>query len=898
MNKNDANLQDALKKFLTAESLKRLRIACILGMTLVPFGSLLDFFVYPDYLIHFFWARLICSAVITIILLISYSPFGGKYSNFLGIIFTIVIGIAIVYMIQQTGGYLSPYYAGLNLVLLAVGTLLPWGFKETLVSGLSIYLTYLFPILFTDQIADIGVFVNNNYFLLLTIVIALTGNHFSSKLRNREFLLRLNLEESTKDLELSNQKLLEMDALKTKFFANISHELRTPLTLILAPTEMMLSRALGDLTADQERYLEIMQTNMVRLLKLINTLLDLAKLDAGKMEVYYHRTDFIKFVSGVVKSVSPMAEKKSLVLNFQGDSSLPEMFFDPDKIEKVVLNLVFNALKFTDVGEVRVSCVKDDDQVLIKVSDTGIGIPKEHMSKLFSRFSQADGSASRKYEGTGIGLALAKELVELHHGKIWAESEEGRGTTFIFTLPIYTRLEDVPGALDRRREALPVGEDRRKEDWSKSVLKVDPAAVGIVRRDSFPKEERTADDLRHRILIVDDNPDMLSHIAMQLKDDYQLLYAKDGREGVDRAMSEIPHLIISDVMMPYKDGHQLCKEVKENPRTCHIPVILLTARTDLSNKIEGLERGADDYLTKPFNSQELKARVRSLLNLRRLEREIQLRSQELEVTLKELKETQGQLVQSEKMAALGLLVAGVAHEINNPISFAKGSVGTVKRALEEMKTLKEKGPVEAAELFEDIRESVDIIKNGLERTETIVHNLKSFVRKDEEFFKQFDIHAGLDSTLQLFQHDLTYKIKVNRDFGKVEPIEAIPGQLNQAFMNIIQNAIHAINGKGEIYIKTEQSGNQVTISIRDTGCGIAEKDLPRIFDPFFTTKEVGKGTGLGMTITYKIIERHHGKLEIKSQVGSGTEVRIMIPASQSDKNQRVEGGLYAGSAPV
>lgn len=708
------------------------------------------------------------------------------------------------------------------------------------------------------------------------------------------------LAESKRQIEESYQKLQDLDQIKSKFFANISHELRTPITLILAPTEMMLSRNLGKLTKDQEKYLTIMQTNSLRLLKLINNLLDLAKVDAGKMELYYNRADFSKYVNGVVFSVSPMAEKKSLALRFSSDEIIPEFFFDADKIEKVILNLVFNALKFTEKGEINVSCSQQENEVLVKVSDTGIGIPKEHMPKLFSRFSQADSSASRKYEGTGIGLALARELVELHHGKIWAESEEGRGTTFFFSIPIYTRLEDVPGTLDRRNEIVPVPERRRKEDWTKSLeTQADYATAGIVQEAASLQEETSRADDRHRLLLVEDNPNMLSYIASQLKEDYRLLFAKDGREGVDRAKSDIPDLIISDVMMPYKDGYQLCREIKEEPRTCHIPVILLTAKTDLSTKIEGLEHGADDYLTKPFHSQELRARVRSLLSLRKLEREIQLRNHQLEETLRALKETQGQLVQSEKMAALGLLVAGVAHEINNPVSFAKGSLAIVRRSLDQIKNADRLSPAEMTELLEDLDISVHVIKNGLDRTESIIRNLKSFVRKDEEIIKPFDLHEEFESTLQLFQHEIAHRITIHREYGKVSPIEAIPGQINQAFMNVIQNAVQAIPDRGEVFIKTEQEGDHVRISVRDTGAGISEKDLPHIFDPFFTTKEVGSGTGLGMTITYKIIETHHGKIEVKSKVGSGTEVVISLPLAQpGDPTEKAGRGLYAGSAPI
>ncbi len=897
--KPDSDVINEYAYFLQDLNLRTLRIGCILAFTLVPLSGVLDYLTNPEFFKTFFYIRLISSVVSLLIYLISYSTFWKQNSVILGIALTSNVAIAISVMIRFLG-YESPYYAGLNLIILAIGVLFPWGPRETWIASSLIFGYYLVPTLILDEITDYKILFSNSLFIIETMIIAVASSFFTSKLRLQEFQAKHELNTTKNSLEVSYQKLQELDQIKSKFFANISHELRTPITLILAPTEMMLSRNLGSLTKDQEKYLTIMQTNSLRLLKLINNLLDLAKVDAGKMELYYNRADFPKYVNEVVFSVSPMAEKKSLNLQFLCEETIPEFFFDADKIEKVILNLVFNALKFTEKGEITVTCSRQENDVLVKVADSGIGIPKEHMPKLFSRFSQADSSASRKYEGTGIGLALSRELVELHHGKIWAESEEGKGATFLFTIPIYTRLEDVPGALDRRTEIVDVPQKRREEDWTKSLeTQADYATTGIVQEGTPLPEETSRTDSRHRLLLVEDNPNMLSYIASQLKDDYQLLFAKDGKEGVDRAKSDIPDLIISDVMMPYKDGYQLCREVKEEPRTCHIPVILLTAKTGISTKIEGLEHGADDYLTKPFNSQELRARVRSLINLRKLEREIQLRNHQLEETLRELKETQSQLVQSEKMAALGLLVAGVAHEINNPVSFAKGSLAIVRRSLEQIKNADRLSPSEKTEMFEDVDISVQVIKNGLDRTENIIRNLKTFIRKDEEVLKPFDLHEGFDSTLQLFQHEIIHRITIHRSYGKISSIEAIPGQINQAFMNVLQNAVQSIQDRGEIFIKTEQEGNHVRISIRDTGSGISEKDLPHIFDPFFTTKEVGKGTGLGMTITYKIIENHHGKIDVKSKVGSGTEIIMTLPLIQPDTSANKTGrGLYAGSAPI
>lgn len=386
---------------------------------------------------------------------------------------------------------------------------------------------------------------------------------------------------------------------------------------------------------------------------------------------------------------------------------------------------------------------------------------------------------------------------------------------------------------------------------------------------------------------------MLNFIAFQLKDDYVVLTARDGFEGVETAKLSIPDLIVSDVMMPGKDGYQLCQEIKADAKTKHIPVILLTAKAELSEKISGLEHGADDYLTKPFNAQELKAKIKSLISLRGLEREIQLRSVELERTLKELQETQAQLVHSAKMASVGYLVAGVAHEINNPISFAKGSANSLKRSLEEAK-----GQLKDSDVMKDMEKAVTIIRTGLDRTEQIVSNLKTFARKDETYFKPHDIHEGLDATLNLMASNLEDRITIHKAYGEIGPVDMVAGQINQVFMNLLQNAAQAIPDQGDIWIRTEKasstSGDEVVISIKDNGMGIKSEHLPKIFDPFFTTKDVGKGTGLGLTISYKIIENHGGKIEAKSPVfppigeagpaagqeGRGTEMTIRMPMMQ------------------
>jgi len=724
------------------------------------------------------------------------------------------------------------------------------------------------------------------------------------------------LAESKQEVEKAYAKLKELDAIKTQFFANVSHELRTPLTLVLAPLESMLKGELGNVSKSQQGHIQIMHHNALRLLKMINNLLDLAKIDAGRMTLSLEPIQLPPFIKGIVASVTPMAEKRQIRLSYADSEGLPEVVCDREKVERVLLNLIFNSIKFTEPGgSVTIRCEMapsnegdgSASRVKISVADTGIGFPKEFKEKIFERFSQVDASASRKYEGTGIGLALAKELVELHRGQIWAESEPGRGTVMTVMLPTDLELPQTETSPEDRRTTPRRGRERRgserrwTEDWTRAlrsaaeysaadVLK-EPVALQVPLPFPSGPRERT-------VLLIEDNADMRSFLAFQLQDEFKLVQARDGIEGVELAIQDHPDIIISDVMMPGKDGYQVCREIKADPHTKHIPVILLTAKAELSEKISGLEYGADDYLTKPFNAQELKAKIRSLIQLRGLEREIQHRSEELERTLKMLQETQTQLVHSEKMAALGLLVAGIAHEVNNPVSFAKGSLSNLRRYLGQVRDALEQRPEtrqvleQFNVLLQDIEQSLNIVKAGLDRTEGIVIDLKTFARKDDRHTRRVNIQEGLEATLKLIQHEMGNRITLHRDYGIRDTVEIIPGQINQVFMNLFQNAIHAIPGKGDIWVRTWEDGDWIHVSVRDSGTGIRREHLSRIFEPFFTTKEIGQGTGLGLSVSFRIVEGHGGKLTVSSEEGHGAEFVITLPKRQS------QGGPPSAKTPA
>ncbi len=708
---------------------------------------------------------------------------------------------------------------------------------------------------------------------------------WATKLEHKVEERTVELEASNQKLEESYDKLQEYDRAKSRFFANISHELRTPTTFILGPVQMFINHELGLVTSEQEKYLRVIHRNGTRLLNIINKLMDLMKSESGQIELICQRSNFVKFVDDIVHSVIPVAEKKSLTLTFTGDQNIPEFFFDLDKMEEVLYNLLSNAFKFTQTGGITVSCLEQYGSVLVKVTDTGCGIPTDSLEKVFERFYQVDNEASRVGMGTGIGLSLVKDWVELHEGRVWVTSEERKGSTILFTIPIQTQER-----VERPRLRKDGGERRERE--RRRMMEEELALDSVMPQESPSRAEEGFE----RILIVDDMPDMLTFISDHLKFDYDCCFAKDGAQGINRARVENPDLIISDVMMPVKDGYQLCRELKSDPQTASIPIILLTAKGSLSDKIEGLEEGADDYLTKPFNQEELKVRVRTLLKTRRLQKELQITNKRLEESMEEIRRTGRQLMLSEKMAALGLLTAGMAHEIRNPVSFAKGAIGIVKGYLGKMaeqekgqRALRGEEAVMGADALLGLREdaimSLGVIEEGLNRTNFIVSNLDYFVRAGEGF-TAVDIRACLDATLGLLRHAFGERVAVHRDDAGATgwsplPIEGISGQINQAFMNILQNANQSIETKGEIFITTRKIGEAVTISMRDTGRGIAESDLSKVFEPFYTTKGVGEGTGLGMAIVYKIIvENHHGTIDIKSRLGEGTEVVITLPQMQ------------------
>ncbi len=691
------------------------------------------------------------------------------------------------------------------------------------------------------------------------------------------------LEESKAQLEESYEKLQALDRMKMSFFNNISHELRTPLALTLGPVEAMLQGEMGPLQEKQKAYLSNVYTNSLRLLKLINNLLDLAKLEEGGIALQYGKYELGGFVRGVVESFEAAARKRRVKIETAGDSPSLEVYFDRERLEKVLINLLGNALKFTPPGgSILVHWREEGEFVRISVEDTGPGIPEEALGRIFDRFVQADDSASRKHGGTGIGLSLAKEITELHGGTIRAANRPAGGAVFSFTLPLAEReIAEPPG----------VSEDQgwtktlyREADYVDEVDRGAPSETAPGGTEAEGEREETHPDDRPTVLVVEDNTDMRGFLADCLSSAFRVVTAVDGEDGWRRIREARPDLVVSDIMMPNRNGYELCAAAKNDPALQHTPFLLLSSKSEVEMKVEGFEQGADDYLTKPFNPRELIARVKNLIRVRSLEREVQARNRQLAKSLEELKEDQAQLIHSEKMASVGLLSAGLVHEINNPLNAAISSIRTLSRSLDRLQA----GEGSPEELGEKLTRSCRRALHGLKRCEEIITGLRQFSRKDVEGKKEEDIHVGLESTISLLPRDQTKKIAIHRDYRLKEKVYCNLGQLNQVFMNLLTNALHAIPEEGEIRIRTEREGEEALIRIEDTGVGIPREILSHIFEPFYTTKEVGKGTGLGLSISHQVIENHGGRLEVESTEARGSTFTVRLPLRKPARAPKAE----------
>ncbi len=653
------------------------------------------------------------------------------------------------------------------------------------------------------------------------------------------------------------EALAEVDRAKTAFLSNVSHEFRTPLTLMLGPLEEELGEPSSVQSPSRRDRLEIAHRNALRLLKLVNTLLDFSRIEAGRLQASYEPTDLAACTAELASIFRSAVEKGGVTLTGDCPPLPSPLYVDRDMWEKVVLNLLSNAFKHTFVGGIRVALAWHGDHAELTVADSGVGIPEEELPRLFDRFHRVKGAKSRTYEGTGIGLALVQELVHAHGGTVRVESKEGSGSTFAVTvraghahLPSDRLGEHRTQAPTATRAAAYVEEALR---WISEVPVADGRATPLVARAERPDNRavgETPGEPRERIVWADDNADMRDYVGRLLAERYDVATFPDGAAALAFALESQPDLVLTDVMMPVLDGFGLLHGLRADQRTRTTPVILLSARAGEESALEGLDAGADDYLVKPFSARELLARVRTHLQLARLRRAWAL---ELEAVNKELK----------------AFSYSVSHDLRAPL---RAILGFSAILLEK----------HASQLPAEARAFLGHVIESAKRMDQLVEDLLRLSRLSRQELTKRPV-----ATCALVQEVLE-QLRKDQDGREIEvTLGGLPdcvgdrSLLEQVFVNLLSNAFKFTSKRERPSVEVgwrRQDGEGVYF-VRDNGAGFDMRYAQRLFGAFqrMHGREEFEGTGVGLSIVERIVRRHGGRIWAEAELDKGATFYFTVP---------------------
>jgi PAS domain S-box-containing protein len=629
----------------------------------------------------------------------------------------------------------------------------------------------------------------------------------------------------------------ELDAAKTEFFSNVSHELRTPLTLLLGPLEAAIDGA-GDLSVDGLRR---MHRNAVRLLRLVNNLLDFSRLEAGRLSSTFVPTELGPYTRELASAFDSAFAEAGLGYQVVAPADAGVAWVDRSKWEKVVLNLISNALKFTTEGSVTVELKREDDGFSLTVRDTGVGIPAEQRDRVFERFHRVRGAGGRSHEGAGIGLSLARELVRMHGGEIELTSEAGQGSVFRVTLP-------------QGHEHLPA--DQIADSEAPRGDSGDHPATLAYLFDASSRPEAVADvpagpEGAPLVLVVDDNADMRSFVSNVLSGEYRVAEAKDGLDALEFIKRVRPELLVTDATMPNLDGLGLVRKLREDPATLTLPVLMLSARAGAEASVDGLEAGADDYLSKPFTAVELLARVRTHVKMdaarTQLTRELARANKELEA-----------------------FTSCASHDLKAPVR----TVRMFGQLLQE----------HAGDALDDVgRDYLARITRAGEQMDSLIEDLLSL----SQIAGQEVVREPVD--LSVLAQDVAAELAAAAPERSVDVVvseglvaEADAGLARVLLANLLGNAwkYTASEPKGRIEVGVEGGSAERVYFVRDNGVGFDAQHADRLFQPFARLHSASEfaGTGVGLATVERIVSRHGGRVWGEGVVGRGATFRFTLGA--------------------
>jgi signal transduction histidine kinase len=658
--------------------------------------------------------------------------------------------------------------------------------------------------------------------------------------RSRELAL------ANRELREANAKLGELDLAKTAFYSNVSHEFRTPLTLMLGPLEDALSDTTEEPSPRQRARLQLAHANALRLLKLVNALLDFSSLEAGRMLASFAPLDVAQYTAELAGMFQSAVDKAGIRLVIDCPLLSEPVWVDRDMWEKVVPNLISNAFKFTLEGEITVRVRERTTDVVLEVGDTGVGIPEAELPRIFERFQRVPGAIGRSHEGSGIGLSLVRELIQLHGGHMAVESMVGRGTKFFAHIPKgYSHLPAEAVAHVAADPATPRNSAAHAAEavrWAGDVVAEapPPEANGAGR-------ERTGSA---RVLVVDDNADLREYIRALLSPAYDVTTASDGLAALAAVRAELPDLIVSDIMMPRLDGFGLVRELRANRATASVPVILLSARAGEEAAVQGLDAGSDDYLVKPFSARELLARVRTHVDLARTR---QAWVSELERINREL----------------DAFSYSVSHDLHAPL---RAISGFSQALLQDC----------SADLGAEARGHIDRICSNVARMRALIDGLLELARVGRE-----PVNDGIVDLSALARAAVA-------DLQRAEPARVVSVQIEEGMVahgdrgllgavvaNLIGNAWKYTARRERARIEFgRQPVVEPTFFVRDNGAGFDMAYASKLFVPFQRLHAAHEfvGTGVGLATVQRVIARHGGRVWAEAKVDQGATFFFALPA--------------------
>lgn len=868
---SDAQLEIEARwsRWLIERNLRGARIVLLLAGFFYPAFAVLDYLVAPASALPVLYASRVVVTLYTLVMLAAIrTPFAARRVTLLTALYILVVGAGIGVMIWALGGYRSPYYAGLNLVMLGAGVLFVWPARVAIVVHGSIVLMYLVPNAFRADARDLVVALTSFFFLGTTATIAIAAQSFGYRSAHEQVVKQLQLEEATSKLSRTHEELQRLDRFKSRFFANMTHELKTPLAMILSPVELLLEGDLGPLTESQRATLRGVYRNGARLLKLIGDLLDLSRIEESRLRLRIEEHDLRDQLRGLCQQCAPLFERKRIALVYRPGEEAARAWVDLDRMERVFVNLLSNAARFTPVeGRVEVGVEAGDAGVRVWVQDNGPGFPAEQAERVFERFYQVGAeSGTARYDkgGTGIGLALAREIVELHGGTIRAVSAPGEGARFEVSL---RRGRDHlgPDVIERRTREREVLAERREDpmaDFTRDFsarddfrfLEVATATERrVVERDPGEAEHP------HTVLVVEDTPDVARLVHMTLRGSMRVFVAPNGEKALALARREVPDLIVTDLMMPVMDGLELTRAVRADEALRHIPIVMLTARGDLEDRLAGAETGVSAYLAKPFSPRELLATVRAHLRRSDMALDASMRAQ---------------------MASLETVAAGLAHEINNPLNYIKQAVTLLERELEALAEARRAGDAAAESRAQTrIGRYLDTARAGVVRIGGTVAVMQRYAREGfVEVPGPVDLFALARDVAAVVGPATGGHVDLQLDLQGEGTVSGLGDALQQVVSNLVQNALEAAPAEGgRVRVTGAVEEGHVVLRVADNGPGVSPEDRARIFRPFFTTKEAGRGMGMGLSIVWRVVQAHGGAVTVGASASGGALFTLRLP---------------------